>query len=92
MFGAGDSFSYLECLDCLSLQIDQIPENLSDYYSGSYYSFVPLVPSSLISKAFKALRAKLFLQLGMSFFAPKVYGYWLKNVFQRFNQSIADVG
>lgn len=92
MFGAGDSFSYLECLDCLSLQIEQIPDNLSDYYSGSYYSFVPLVPSSLISKAFKALRAKLFLQLRISFFAPKVYGYWLKNVFQGFNQSIADVG
>ncbi len=37
--GFRDEFTYLFCKSCGTLQIKHIPENLSRYYSGGYYSF-----------------------------------------------------
>lgn len=39
MFGLGDQFQYHECVDCLSLQITEIPSSMERYYSSDYYSF-----------------------------------------------------
>lgn len=39
MFGFRKVFDYLECEHCGCLQIAEIPENLSDYYPATYYSF-----------------------------------------------------
>lgn len=93
MFGRGDSFIYLECQHCLSIQIKTVPAELGLYYSGNeYYSFVPLVKSGQISNLLKSIRLKGFLKLKFGLFDPKVYGYWLKKVFSNFDASIADVG
>lgn len=93
MFGMGDSFLYLECKDCWSIQIKDVPSDLGAYYSGDeYYSFIPLVKSGSVSNLFKSLRLKGFLKLKLNQFDPKGYGYWLKEVFTSFDASIADVG
>lgn len=39
MFGTGESFLYFQCSKCNCLQINEVPENLSDYYPRDYYSF-----------------------------------------------------
>lgn len=92
MFGIGGDFRYAECLDCGSLQLDQIPEDLSPYYShADYYSFGKLVESPWIIRILKAIRMRLFLLTGNSQIAP-IYGYWLKKIHPGFGAKIADVG
>src|SRR5271156_3268182 len=39
MFSTQEEFAYWECSVCGCLQIVNVPENLGDYYNGSYYSF-----------------------------------------------------
>jgi SAM-dependent methyltransferase len=92
MFGMGGAFGYTSCEDCKSIQLGRIPENLGDYYSHTgYYSFLPLVQSSLARRVFKQLRMKLFLSTKSSLFEP-TYGYWLKKLAPSFDSKIADVG
>jgi SAM-dependent methyltransferase len=38
-FGLGDAFAYVECADCGSLQIDQVPDDLGRFYPTHYYAF-----------------------------------------------------
>lgn len=93
MFASGEEFLYLECSSCGSIQIKDVPDNLSSYYSGSqYYSFVPLVRSGSLASLLKKIRLTLFLKLKLSKFAPEVYGYWLQKVYTKLDASIADVG
>ncbi|MDI1321654.1 MAG: class I SAM-dependent methyltransferase [Algoriphagus sp.] len=92
MLGLGGDFTYAECLSCGSLQLDQIPEDLSPYYSSSnYYSFGKLVESDLKIRILKAIRMRAFLLTGNSKIAPS-YGYWLRKVHPGFGTKIADVG
>lgn len=44
MYGLRHVFDYGECLTCGSIQIMQVPGNLSEYYPDDYYSYQP--PSS----------------------------------------------
>ncbi len=39
MFALADSFEYFECENCGTLQIKEIPQNISAYYPANYYSF-----------------------------------------------------
>jgi SAM-dependent methyltransferase len=40
VFGLGETFPYARCPGCASLFIEQVPENLGEYYSAEkYYSF-----------------------------------------------------
>jgi len=39
MLGTGDVFDYVECKNCGTLQISDIPNDLSLYYPDDYYSF-----------------------------------------------------
>ncbi len=57
-FGMLDEFEYLHCLECGSLIIKDIPNNLSKYYPVNYYSFKEeqLIDNSFILK--KWLRGK----------------------------------
>ena len=41
MFGMRDEFRYLECANCRCLRLIDIPEDMSKYYPGNYYSFAP---------------------------------------------------
>ena len=38
MYGLRHEFDYCECKSCGSIQILKVPNNLSDYYPGNYYS------------------------------------------------------
>lgn len=92
MLGLGGDFTYAECLTCGSLQLDQIPKDLSPYYSNAdYYSFGKLVESDLKTRILKAIRMRAFLLTGNSKIAPS-YGYWLKKIHSGFGAKIADVG
>lgn len=91
MLGLGGDFRYAECLDCGSLQLDSIPEDLSVYYPSNYYSFIPLQTSNLLTRILKLLRMRVFLSLGLDLIAP-IYGVWLKKLHPGFTARIADVG
>jgi SAM-dependent methyltransferase len=39
MFGFRDQFKYFQCSKCGCLQIADLPEDMSKYYSSEYYSF-----------------------------------------------------
>lgn len=41
MFGLSEAFEYFECGACGCLQIADIPGDMTKYYPGSYYSFLP---------------------------------------------------
>lgn len=45
MFGTREEFEYFRCQDCDTLQISEIPDDLSQYYPIDYYSFSPCRPS-----------------------------------------------
>lgn len=92
MFGMGGEFFYAECLNCGSLQLENIPEDLSPYYSNAaYYSFNKLNKSDLKTRILKNIRMRGFLLTGISKLEPS-YGYWLKKVHRGFGAKIADVG
>lgn len=44
MFGTREEFEYFRCQDCDTLQISDIPDDLSQYYPDGYYSFNPKPP------------------------------------------------
>lgn len=93
MFGMGGSFHYSECLDCKSVQLDEIPQNLGDYYSSlGYYSFLPLVQSGFARKVFKQIRMNLLKTTKSKVFEPEIYAHWLKKINPAFHAKIADVG
>jgi SAM-dependent methyltransferase len=52
MFGTGEKFKYFQCSKCNCLQIEEIPENIGQYYPQDYYSFssTPKLISSPLSK------------------------------------------
>lgn len=92
MFGMGGTFAYSECEGCKSIQLDEVPADLSSYYSHSdYYSFLPLVRSSFPRRVYKQARMNLFLRTKSKVFEP-IYGYWLKKLSPDFHAKIADVG
>ncbi|MEP0711712.1 class I SAM-dependent methyltransferase [Algoriphagus sp.] len=92
MFGMGGSFTYTECMDCKSIQLDEVPDDLARYYHNSdYYSFLPLVPSGLARRVFKKIRMNLFLASGAKVVEPS-FGYWFKKLGPGFHWKIADVG
>jgi hypothetical protein len=41
LFGTGERFHYLECADCGSLELLDVPTTLSPYYPSDYYSLAP---------------------------------------------------
>lgn len=91
MFGIGGEFTYQDCGSCGSLQIAEIPEDLSPYYSDQYYSLQKLVYSPPLRNFLKQLRMRLFLATGSKRFEPS-FGYWLKKLKPKFTDRIADVG
>ncbi len=54
MYGFRDEFHYFQCSHCDCLQITEIPDNISKYYPGQYYSFSPYS-----GKKFKGIRGKV---------------------------------
>lgn len=56
MFGLQQSFRYFQCSACGCLQIAEIPDDLTRYYSGDYYSFHPLADRSRLANKFHQAR------------------------------------
>jgi SAM-dependent methyltransferase len=56
MFGLGGSFSYTECQECYCLQLEDVPEDMSQFYPFNYYSFSSRDSKSSIVEYLKAKR------------------------------------
>lgn len=75
MFGSREVFAYLECADCASLQIAEVPRDLSKYYPSHYYSLAADPPPAAAPSWLRGLlrRARTRQRLGYS--SP--LGRWL---------------
>ncbi|WP_158855806.1 class I SAM-dependent methyltransferase [Lunatibacter salilacus] len=91
MYGLKQEFLYFECPKCRSIQIDETPENLGDFYSTDYYAFTPLNRSSPIKIVLKKWRWKLFKSNIIKWKIPEYYD-WIKNLNILPESKIADIG
>lgn len=39
MFGFRNEFTYIECAVCGTVQIEEVPTDIAEYYPGDYYSY-----------------------------------------------------
>lgn len=62
MFGTGETFDYLECGRCGSLQIAGVPAGLARHYGDAYYSFA--APRSRVTRFLRGRRAAAVLGRG----------------------------
>ncbi|MHB8792310.1 MAG: class I SAM-dependent methyltransferase [Thermoleophilia bacterium] len=98
MLGLRDSFIYLQCDNCGSLQIREIPADISRYYPGSYVSF-NTTKASLIKKYLKKQRF-LYSYNGRGIFGKIIVKHWginpigtfLKLAGVKFSDAVLDVG
>lgn len=90
MLGLGGEFIYQECTNCGSLQLKEIPADLSKFYPKEYYSFNPLVQSGPFKRVLKRLRMALLRNGFPIQILP--YGPWLKKVRPALQDRIADIG
>lgn len=79
MFGTREEFVYSECSKCKSIQIEEIPSDLSKYYPNDYYSFN--VPRQMASKYHTNILRGLFAKYYMN----KKYGTLLQPIIEWFN-------
>ena len=97
----GETFEYLYCAKCGTLQLMYIPDNIGEYYSNSYYAFRE--DDSLKKDKYLNLLLKLFIMIesrfeGLSDIFEKFQGtkvYQLKSLSGSkvcFKDSILDVG
>lgn len=103
MLGSGDEFEYTECSKCGCIQINEIPDNLSEYYpKDRYYSLADNnVKKCNPVKAFiKRARAKYFFGENRNilgavlcfFYRPRPIFWWLKDANVKLGSKILDVG
>ena len=97
MFGFRDEFTYCECSNCGSLQVAEIPRNLSKYYPPDYYSFT--AEASLPKRLLKGKRASHALgeenvigRLLVRWYGIPDLADWVKWLNIDFDQAILDVG
>jgi SAM-dependent methyltransferase len=91
MFGLNQEFIYFECPQCRAIQIDEIPTNLGDFYSGEYYAFTTLNTSGPIKKVLKNWRWNLYKSFAVNWKKPEYYD-WIKYLNVRPESKIADIG
>lgn len=58
MLGYRDVFSYFQCSMCDCLQIENIPSDISKYYSNDYFSYKSVSKLNIIERVVKNLRNK----------------------------------
>ncbi len=103
MFGTREAFDYVQCSSCKTLQIKEIPHDLSRFYPGDYYSFsdgASPVPPSFYVRLLRRLRAEHVLNgsrnpLGVAVTKWKGipdYLQWLQRAGVRTGSSLLDVG
>ena len=74
MFGTRESFEYVQCTSCESLQIAEIIEDLSIYYGSGYYSFRKNATQRGLKEHFRRLR-----NAGV-FGGGRILGPWLAKI------------
>jgi 2-polyprenyl-3-methyl-5-hydroxy-6-metoxy-1,4-benzoquinol methylase len=105
MFGYKDRFEYLECANCKSIQLNNIPENISKYYPENYYSYHGKSEKDLIQetwlKSLKRSFKKKLLNYNLEgknpigkLISQKFKGYypWLKQNTINNRSKILDIG
>lgn len=100
--GLLDEFKYFECALCKCVQIDEIPENLNQYYPSNYYSYsFPSKNSGIFLKYFIQLVKKKLVnyhsgQFNLIGFISSLFIEnpfpWLIQEMSDFNASFLDVG
>jgi SAM-dependent methyltransferase len=100
--GFRTEFKYAECMDCNSLQIITIPEDLPSYYPSSYYSYAKMEVKkhSFLKAKVKKLYADLYIKGKKGFlfkFLKKRFGagpLWIFDTVPDISRSskILDVG
>jgi 2-polyprenyl-3-methyl-5-hydroxy-6-metoxy-1,4-benzoquinol methylase len=100
MLGLKHEFNYFECSNCLSLQIENIPENVSDYYASDYISFNKHEFSKKLTWFRSFTKRKLASYYSgnfnlegylLSFFYPNPFP-WIVSKVANFNSRILDIG
>jgi 2-polyprenyl-3-methyl-5-hydroxy-6-metoxy-1,4-benzoquinol methylase len=106
-FLAQGGFDYFECSVCRTLQIKEIPQDSSAYYSDSYYSYsldykklfgkLYFAQNIIIKLSFLIYPFALLFTICSKFFMRRRYekSYWLYYMLKRFrnlNAKILDVG
>ncbi len=102
MFGLRSEFEYMECGNCFTVQIVNVPHDLVRYYPKDYYSFSGGLPTKggFITSYIRKERAKWladgnFSIIGIlsSWLLPKPEPYkWIKQLGIRRTSSILEVG
>lgn len=98
MIGNRESFVYIHCKKCDSLQIRDVPQNLSDYYPIDYYSFKEESRSGFVRKHFTRLRNNFavyeegFLGKYLNLFKPNPSLSSMSVIKPKKNWRILDVG
>jgi SAM-dependent methyltransferase len=98
MFGTRETFEYLECEACQTLQISEVPKDLSRYYPPNYYSFAPDQSRSIFRNARRARDRYGFSGEGLfgsvlsRLRQPPPYVTWLKRLGVNYESKILDVG
>ena len=98
--GLRESFTYMECANCCSMQLVDIPADLGKYYPNEgYYSF-NLGTAQQKKDKLREIKASYLLYgknkllgslLSIGYKAPDYYS-WLKNADVQYNDAILDVG
>jgi SAM-dependent methyltransferase len=90
MFGFKNTFTYAECSFCGSLQIDEIPVNIADYYPPYYYSFTQKIPKLERLPFFKRLFAGI--RIRKKYKQDRELFRYLKEIDTSVDDRILDVG
>lgn len=101
MFGSGDVFSYVECENCGSLQLENPPVDLTKYYPQNYYSLsdesISEKDNIIVSflrrqRALYGIKGKSVIGKIVHSRSPKAYYEWFKRANVGFHDSILSVG
>lgn len=98
MLGLGDIFAYFECAECGTVQIADVPADMSRYYPADYYSLRPAADDSVWLAALKRARDRYevlgrgILGRAMDWVAPSIYMRGLHIPGITANARILDVG
>ena len=97
--GSRDSFDYLECSECGSLSLLEVPSDMSIYYGNSHYGSFSESKSSYFKKIFRVSRNKYaFLRKGgllgrfLNWLRPLTYEFTCIAEHQGLDAKILDVG
>lgn len=97
-FGWSDEFTYLECLECASLRISEVPRDIARYYPDSYFSLRSVNQNPLLRSALQArlrhalISPNLLGALVTKVIGPPQYAGWTDALGITTGSKILDIG